>query len=276
MKATRWTSFSLSILAGLMLAGAGAHASMDFATSAFAPEVDIEKLVNGHDADTPPGPSIVVGSAITWTYVVTNTGSRTLEDIVVEDSDDVTVFCPRTRLRPGRSMECSAFGTAAEGLQFNRATVYAFSGKADVFDTDVAYYTGVRNGGGGGEGDEGCTPGYWKNHLDAWNETSYDTTQTVESVFSAASAYSSATSDATLLEALDFSAGPTAEDMARALIRAAVAAVLNASHPDVDYPRAEATIINEVNAALATGNRAIMEDLKDELDADNNLGCPLD
>jgi hypothetical protein len=30
-----------------------------------------------------------------------------------------------------------------------------------------------------------------------------------------------------------------------------------------------------VNAALASGNRATMLDLASQLDADNNLGCPL-
>ena len=28
--------------------------------------------------------------------------------------------------------------------------------------------------GGGGTGDEGCTPGYWKNHLGSWPATGYD------------------------------------------------------------------------------------------------------
>jgi hypothetical protein len=31
-----------------------------------------------------------------------------------------------------------------------------------------------------------------------------------------------------------------------------------------------------VNAALAIGNRGAMENLKNELDADNNLGCGID
>jgi hypothetical protein len=43
----------------------------------------------------------------------------------------------------------------------------------------------------------------------------------------------------------------------------------------VDYPRTAASIIADVNAALATGSRSTMLALKNALDADNNLGCPL-
>ena len=37
--------------------------------------IDIEKATNGEDADTPTGPKIPVGDAVTWTYVVTNTSN---------------------------------------------------------------------------------------------------------------------------------------------------------------------------------------------------------
>ena len=37
--------------------------------------IDIEKATNGDDADTPTGPQIPVGDAVTWTYVVTNTAN---------------------------------------------------------------------------------------------------------------------------------------------------------------------------------------------------------
>ena len=33
------------------------------------------KLANGPDTDTPPGPHVPVGSTVTFTYVVTNTGN---------------------------------------------------------------------------------------------------------------------------------------------------------------------------------------------------------
>jgi len=122
---------------------------------------------------------------------------------------------------------------------------------------------------------QGCTPGYWKNlkkHADDW--TAYTPGQTVVSVFGAAAAYPNLAS-ATLHEALSFEGGPAVSDMAAVLLRAAVAALLNAENPDVAYARDAADIIVDVDAALASGDRQTMEDLKDGLDADNNAGCPL-
>lgn len=120
-------------------------------------------------------------------------------------------------------------------------------------------------------GDEGCTPGYWKNHLDSW--VGYGPYQVVGTVFSASNPYGLDT--LTLLDALKFKGGPGEDGGARILLRAAVAALLNASNSGVEYPRTTAEIIADVNAALASGNRNTMLALKDGLDADNNLGCPL-
>ncbi|MDG6243685.1 MAG: hypothetical protein QCH31_04735 [Methanolobus sp.] len=49
------------------------------------PDVDIEKWTNGFDADTPTGPSLAPGQAVTWTYRVTNTGDVPLSNVVVTD-----------------------------------------------------------------------------------------------------------------------------------------------------------------------------------------------
>lgn len=123
-------------------------------------------------------------------------------------------------------------------------------------------------------GDEGCTPGYWKNHTDSWAGLGYSPGQTVGSVFSGASAFPSLASQ-TLLQALQGSGGPGTLGAARILLRAAVAALLNAAHSGVEYPRTTASIIADVNAALASNSRDTMLELAAELDADNNLGCPL-
>jgi len=122
-------------------------------------------------------------------------------------------------------------------------------------------------------GSEGCTPGYWKNHQSRWAATGFSTSQTLESVFDIPDAYG--VDNSTLLAALSFKGGPAVADAARLLLHHAVAALLNASHPGVDYPRTPASIIADVNAALATGSRSTMLALKDALDRDNNLGCPL-
>jgi hypothetical protein len=79
----------------------------------------------------------------------------------------------------------------------------------------------------------------------------------------------------TLLEALDFAGGPGTEGGARNLMRAAVAALLNSAHPEVNYPRTTASVIADVNTALASNDRDTMLNLAALLDGDNNLGCPL-
>jgi len=120
---------------------------------------------------------------------------------------------------------------------------------------------------------QGCTPGYWKQpqHFDSWVD--FTTGQTVGSVFDQATA--SEPFDKTLLEALEFTGGEFGQE--GKLLRAAVAAILNASHDDddVNYPLEVADIIMQVNAAIASGDDDTMEDLKDLLDHLNNLGCPL-
>ena len=78
-----------------------------------------------------------------------------------------------------------------------------------------------------------------------------------------------------LLQALQGGGGPGLEGGARILLRAAVAALLNAAHPDVDYPRTTAQILADVNSALTSGNRNTMLNLATALDNDNNIGCPL-
>jgi hypothetical protein len=123
-------------------------------------------------------------------------------------------------------------------------------------------------------GEEGCTPGFWKQpqHLDAW--VTYSPDQTLESVFDVPDAFG--LDDVTLLEALSLEGGSTTADAAEVLLRQAVAALLNAASPDVDYPLTEAEIIAQVNAALASGDRDTILALAEELDTFNNLFCPLD
>ena len=48
-----------------------------------APAINIVKFVNGQDANTPTGPHVPVGSTVTFTYVVTNTGNVPLANVVV-------------------------------------------------------------------------------------------------------------------------------------------------------------------------------------------------
>ena len=125
-------------------------------------------------------------------------------------------------------------------------------------------------------GTQGCTPGYWKNHTDAWADTKYSPTDTVGSVFTLPADLSSFSGE-TLLAALDGAGGPDLNGATEILLRAAVAGLLNATDPNVDYHGGKALIIKHVNAALATEDRDKILAEATKLDNKNNGqgGCPL-
>jgi hypothetical protein len=75
--------------------------------------------------------------------------------------------------------------------------------------------------------------------------------------------------------ALSYQGGSGTRGAAQILLRAAVAALLNAASPNVDYPLTTAEVISQVNAALASNNRNTMLAFASRLDSYNNLGCPL-
>ncbi len=87
------------------------------------PAIAIKKYTNGEDADTPTGPQIPVGGAVTWTYVVTNTGSVPLSNVTVSDDKGVFVTCPKDTLAAGEVMTCTANGTAVAGQYANVGSV---------------------------------------------------------------------------------------------------------------------------------------------------------
>jgi hypothetical protein len=119
---------------------------------------------------------------------------------------------------------------------------------------------------------EGCTPGYWKNHPGAW--VGFSPNALVSSVFNTGSCGSLGSK--TLLQALSLKGGSSFCGGVEILLRAAVAALLNAANPGVNYTLTTAQIIAQVNAAIASGVRANVIALAADLDARNNAigGCP--
>ncbi|QIG40994.1 hypothetical protein G5T42_17190 [Microbacterium sp. 4R-513] len=128
-----------------------------------APAVDIEKLTNGADADTPTGPLVMGGGAVRWTYIVTNTGNVPLSDIAVTDDQVAAadIDCDGTGgnvfpgpLAPGDTFTCVATGEAAVGQYANVGSV-AGTGPAttdvdggsvpgvEVTDDDPSHYFGA-------------------------------------------------------------------------------------------------------------------------------------
>jgi hypothetical protein len=76
------------------------------------PAIKLTKYTNGQDADTPTGPVVAVGSTVTWTYRITNTGNVTLTSLTLTDDKVGGITCPVTLLAPGATTLCTKTGTA--------------------------------------------------------------------------------------------------------------------------------------------------------------------
>jgi hypothetical protein len=121
-------------------------------------------------------------------------------------------------------------------------------------------------------GNQGCTLGYWKNHVEDWTAPFTPTTKlNSASTFSFAGVTSlSSIAGDNLMTALNYGGGPGDLGGAKTLLRQAVAALLNSAHADVDYPLSTAQVISMTNSALSQ-NRAAMLNLATALDTYNNL-----
>jgi hypothetical protein len=120
-------------------------------------------------------------------------------------------------------------------------------------------------------GGEGCTPGFWKQpqHFDSW--VGFAPTDSFEDVFGVdvtlRSGGQGTVADPTLLDALNATGGGV-----NALARHAVAALLNASNPDVSFDFTAAEVIALVQDAVASGDFETAHQL---LAAANEQVCPL-
>ncbi|MCB0502042.1 MAG: hypothetical protein KDD32_05125, partial [Bacteroidetes bacterium] len=114
--------------------------------------IDIEKHTNGQDADVAPGPIILVdldGEIVTWTYIVTNTGSLDLENVqVADDKEGLIGTIPF--LAAGATETLTLTGDAIRMMYANLATVVGQPVDENgtpvgptVTDEDPSHYTGV-------------------------------------------------------------------------------------------------------------------------------------
>lgn len=119
---------------------------------------------------------------------------------------------------------------------------------------------------------EGCTPGYWKQpqHLDSWVPTGFKTTDKFNSVFGVTQYVKTNGTPYTLLEVLQTLSG-NGDPISPNLGFHAVAALLSAAHPDVNYGYTSGEIIILFkNNCLSNGAA-----LKDSLAMLNQRVCPL-
>jgi hypothetical protein len=229
-----------------------------------APAIKLVKLTNGTDNNVPTGPIVAVGSTVTWTYNVTNTGNVPLTNVTVTDdklgSDGIVCVGSTNNviatLSPGATATCSATGTAVAGQYTNLGTATGTWNASTLTATDPDNYFAKATG----TGTQGCTPGYWKQsqHFGSWK--GYSPNQKFSTVFD------NAFPGKTLLEVLGQGGGGL-----NALGRHTVAALLDASS-GIDYGMAAEEVIAKFNAAYPGTD---YETLKDQFAAMNERGCPL-
>jgi hypothetical protein len=111
--------------------------------------ISLVKSVNGEDANAAPGPSIPVGSMVTYSFAVTNNGKVPLKGVIVAD-DKMGVVCKPGTLAPGQTVTCTKTGTAVYGQNMNRgkaggACANDAGMKYNFKDVDFAYYMGVQD-----------------------------------------------------------------------------------------------------------------------------------
>jgi hypothetical protein len=199
---------------------------------------------------------------------VTLTGSMSVDAVIIGgiitasglDASDAAVGAPGTAYPTG---------DAARGLDAFQGDSVTISGDrltATTTVTDRFHFDQVRIVAHCAPppptGDNGCTPGYWKqtHHFDSW--VGFAPTDKYEAVFGV-----SVPGDPSLLDALNANGGGI-----NALERHSVAALLNASNSDVGYPLTVSQVIARVQAAIAGGT---IEQTKNEFEQFNELGCPL-
>jgi hypothetical protein len=104
--------------------------------------VHIKKFTNGEDADEAPGPTIAVGSPVTWTYVVRNESPVAFTRMSVTDDRGVEVSCPRELPPPGGSITCTGSGIAVAGPYRNVGTVTVVVNNREHTASDPSHYFG--------------------------------------------------------------------------------------------------------------------------------------
>ncbi|GAB3731973.1 hypothetical protein GCM10028862_12630 [Luteimonas pelagia] len=125
--------------------------------------------------------------------------------------------------------------------------------------------------------DEGCTPGYWKQsqHFDSW-PAPYTPDSRLRDVFVTSPV--TLVPDHSFLQALNYTGGTGIPGATRILLRAAVAALLNSSAPDVNFAVSTGHVIDTTINRIETQWRPTLLTRAAYFDSINNGpdGCPLD
>jgi hypothetical protein len=119
---------------------------------------------------------------------------------------------------------------------------------------------------------EGCSPGYWRNHLDRWDEVGLDPADPFDVVFDFINSPISSGFglDFTLEDAVNAKGGNR-----NALARHGIAALLSALHADVLYPLEADGIQGSVIDLVQSGMEARASSVANLLASANSLSCPI-
>jgi len=202
--------------------------------------------------------------------VITNTGLVPLTFEVDDPAAGVNMLVGPVSPGEDLVMTVEVPGDCIDGQVSNTVTVQAF------YNSDPVLLPWVETAACPCQiiGDEGCTPGYWKNNPTCWCPE-FSPEMLVGDVWAIPASLAELADD-TLMQALDYGGGPELVDKARILLRQATAALLNACNDQVSYPLTVEEIINGGNDALASEDHDTIEQLKDLLDVFNNqYPCPI-
>jgi hypothetical protein len=243
------------------------------------PKITVAKAVDAldpwhpttvEDANTQPAKELLVGTTAVWTYLVTNTGNAPVRVTMITDdngtpgeaSDDLTASYVagdangNGLLDVGETWLYQASTTVQAGPYLNTVQVSASEPvtQQSATGSDVAGYYGDTAA-------EGLTPGYWKNHTDAW-PAGFSPDQLVGQFFGPLPAD---LAGETLLTALSAGGGGVI-----ALLRQAVSALLSTASQYVAYPWTASIIVAQVDAVLASGDATQITNLQTQLNTWNN------
>jgi uncharacterized repeat protein (TIGR01451 family) len=232
-------------------------ATASASTELFQPSITLDKTGDVTTA--------AVGDVVNYTITVTNTSSMDSPNCVGSVVDTLLGVNQAIDLASGASVVIpvsrAVTDTDPDPLVNTATATCSPVGFPNVLSATDMHSVDILPPPGG----EGCTPGFWKQdqHFDSW--VGFLPDQTLESVFDVPDDLG--LDDVTLLEALSTGGGGV-----NALLRHAVAALLNASSPDVDFDLTVAQVISATNAALASGD---FEAQKDIFAGFNEQSCPL-
>jgi hypothetical protein len=216
-------------------------------------------------------PSIAsIGDLITYTITICNCGDVNLMEVTVEDDllGDLSDYFPDF-LAPGQC-DTQEFTRLLETTDPNPLISTAIvNAEDDLYipvDANDSCQVDIE------DGKEGCVPGFWKNSPGCWGcvdpDLSFNDVFDVVITVRTGGKKTPYITDPSLMQALNANGGGI-----NAMARHAVAALLNACDPDIDYPMTVDGVITAIQAVVSDGD---IQGLKDELDLSNNLGCPYD